>query len=673
MSDGYDYRSCPLTRPNHIRVLTINQGFASDPIECKLTTRPLTTQEPPTPTEPTPTDQVLPYEALSYHWGSGNASLKIKIYTEGFPGTFPIRSNLHAALNQLRLPDRARVLWIDAICINQDDDDERSAQVSLMADIYSKATSVCVWLGEASPDSNLALNFISRIVKLDEFDSLVADERTPQEWAALSSLMRRPWFSRRWVVQEIALATRAILYCGNAYVDWAEFADAVALFEAVESENHTISQNIMMSEMFNHIPDFLGEIKFLGATRLVDATNKLFRKDEKGQVLERLLSLETLISDLSAFQVSRPHDIIYATLNLAKGNLAKGMRLSPVTSNREALFGTPSQVTTESQKQSEHQQKLTKRAARRFKQVVEVSRFTVDYKQPFFDVCKEFLQFTIQSGGSLDILCRPWVPEDSISDVERPSWLPTTSRSAWGVRPDGNYVRANADTLVGPPGSGKRNYNASGSYKVRDSWRFGEGPKARSMYVKGFVIDTIKTKKAYAADGIILNEWLTHGGWTDRSARPPDKFWRTLVADRGPNGLNPPSFYPRAFKAALNQSVKGGHISTSTLVHHGKSTIVAKFLRRVQEVIWMRRLIITQHEALGLAPEESKKRDLICILYGCSVPVVLRKIVDPVSNEEYYIFIGECYVHGIMDSEAFELARSRSGNTKITTEDFELR
>ena len=193
MSDGYDYRSCPLTKPNDIRLLTINQGFANDLIECMLTTYPLPTQG-----TSTPTSQIPPYEALSYYWGSGNASLKIKIYTPGFPETLLVRSNLHAALNQLRLPDRPRELWIDAVCINQDDDDERSAQVSLMADIYKKATSVCVWLGEASPDSNLALDFISRIVKLDEFDRLVADEKTPQEWAALSSLMRRPW-SRRTV------------------------------------------------------------------------------------------------------------------------------------------------------------------------------------------------------------------------------------------------------------------------------------------------------------------------------------------------------------------------------------------------------------------------------------------------------------------------------------------
>ena len=661
MNDDYTYKSCPLTKPKHIRVLTVRQGFTGDTIECTLTPRPLTNSE-------SPIDQFLPYEALSYHWGSGEASFKVKIYTEGFPGFFRVRPNLHAALNQLRLPDRPRRLWIDAICINQDDSDEKNAQVSLMADVYSKAQSVCVWLGEASPDSNLALNFISRIVNLDDFDRLVADRRTPQEWAALSSLMRRAWFSRRWVVQEIALAARATLYCGEAYVDWSDFADAVSLFEAVESESHMISKSIMMSDLFDHIPDFLGEIKFLGATRLVDATSNLFRKSKNGQVLERLLSLEALISNLSAFQASRPHDIIYAVLNLAKG-----MRTSAATSNKETLVETQSQVTTEPTIQTLHEQKLKKLATRKFKQAVEENRFVIDYKKPFFDVCKEFLRFTIKGDGFLDIICRPWVPEDGIAEADRPSWLLTTSKTAWGMRPDGNYSRANADTLVGPPGLGKRNYNASGAFKVTDNWKFGEGLKVSSMYVEGFVIDSIKKKKPYAADGIILNEWLSAGGWTDMSALPPDEFWRTLVADRGPNGVNPPTFYPRACKAALNQSVKGGHISTSTLVHNGKSTIVAKFLRRVQEVIWMRRLIITEHDLLGLAPEMSKKNDLICVLYGCSVPVALRKMVDPVTDEEYFTFIGECYVHGIMDGESFDLARSRSDNGLITKKVFELR
>lgn len=529
MSDDYSYRSCPLTEPKHIRVLTVRQGFTGDTIECTLTPRPLTSPE-----SSSPVHQVLPYEAISYHWGSGEASFKVKIYTEGFPGFFKVQPNLHAALNQLRLSDRPRRLWIDAICINQDDNDEKNAQVSLMADVYSKAQSVCVWLGEASSDSNLALNFISRVVNLDDFDRLVADRRTPQEWAALSSLMRRAWFSRRWVVQEIALAARATLYCGDAYVDWSDFADAVSLFEAVESESHVISKSIMKSDLFDHIPDFLGEIKFLGATRLVDATSNLFRKSKNGQVLERLLSLEALISNLSAFQASRPHDIIYAVLNLAKN-----MRTSAATSSKETLVETQSHVTTEPSIQALHEQKLKKLATKKFKQVVEENRFVIDYEKPFFDVCKEFLRFTIKGDGFLDIICRPWVPEDGIAEADRPSWLLTTSKTAWGMRPDGNYSRANADTLVGPPGLGKRNYNASGSFKVTDNWKFGEGLKVSSMYVEGFVIDIIKKKKPYAADGIILNEWLSAGGWTDMSALPPDEFWRTLVADRGPSGVNP--------------------------------------------------------------------------------------------------------------------------------------
>ena len=653
----YSHENCPL-KLDDIRILTIRPGDYDDVIKCTLTSRPLET----------PFSEALPYEALSYHWAVGESWCKIKIYTSGgFPADFRIKPNLFEALKQLRLPDRSRRLWVDAICINQDDPYEKNIQVSLMARVFSGAAHVCVWLGAESADSHLALNFIARILNLDDFDRLVADPRTPQEWDALSSLMRRAWFNRRWVVQEIALAARATLYCGNAHVDWWDFAEAVSLFEAVESESYAISKSIMIPDLFDQIPAFLCNINYLGATRLVKATRNLFRKSGQGQI-QKLLSLEALISILSDFQTSQPHDTIYAVLSLARG-----LHISTPTINVKTLQTIPALVPHGSTDlQDLPSRKLAALVVSKFQETVQKNTFQINYNKPFFNVCKEFLRFTIQGERFLDILCRPWVPEDGIPEAERPSWLLTTSQTAWGMRPDGNYSRASADTLVGLPGLGKRNYSASGSFKVTDKWKFGEGLKVASMYVEGFVIDSIKTKKPYAADGIILNEWLSAGGWTDMSALPPDQFWRTLVADRGPNGVNPPAFYPRACKAALNQSVKGGHISTSTLLHNGKSTVVAKFLRRVQEVIWMRRLIITKHDFLGLAPEMLKKRDLICILYGCSVPVVLRRMVDPVTDEEYFTFIGECYVHGIMDGEAFALARSR-GDNEITRKVFELR
>jgi hypothetical protein len=76
---------------------------------------------------------------------------------------------------------------------------------------------------------------------------------------------------------------------------------------------------------------------------------------------------------------------------------------------------------------------------------------------------------------------------------------------------------------------------------------------------------------------------------------------------------------------------------------------------------------------LGLGPERLEKRDIICILYGCSVPVALRKMVDQESQETYYEFIGECYVHGIMDGEAFDLVKRRSRRDTIPKQVFELR
>ena len=69
----------------------------------------------------------------------------------------------------------------------------------------------------------------------------------------------------------------------------------------------------------------------------------------------------------------------------------------------------------------------------------------------------------------------------------------------------------------------------------------------------------------------------------------------------------------------------------------------------------------------------AKKRDLICILFGCSVPIVLRQQKDAGTGEEYFQLIGECYIHGIMEGEALELARRRSGDDTIPKREFELR
>jgi hypothetical protein len=100
----------------------------------------------------------------------------------------------------------------------------------------------------------------------------------------------------------------------------------------------------------------------------------------------------------------------------------------------------------------------------------------------------------------------------------------------------------------------------------------------------------------------------------------------------------------------------------------GDLRIVVSFLRRVQSVIWNRKFFVSKaNRWIGLAPTDARVGDLICILYGCSVPVILRP--QTVDGRDVWILIGECYVHGLMDGEAME----RTNVTGFESEEFELR
>ena len=120
-------------------------------------------------------------------------------------------------------------------------------------------------------------------------------------------------------------------------------------------------------------------------------------------------------------------------------------------------------------------------------------------------------------------------------------------------------------------------------------------------------------------------KWLVPGGWHNKSEPPPEEFWCTLVADRGSNGRNAPAYFARACHESFKRTISGEPLNTKQLIDEGRCTIVAEFLRRVQAVIWNRLLMLTEKGRLGLVHETAKEENLVCILCGCSVPVVLRK------------------------------------------------
>lgn len=150
------------------------------------------------------------YEALSYVWGSTVEGSGPSIAVNDHE--FAVTPNLYAALLHLRDAFVERVLWIDALCINQNDDIEKGYQVQSMARIYAKANRVIVWLGEATADSGSALRRLleaaDTLSQEQQLHEITFDEvQQPQETAfegreqrsPVLGLLARPWFRRIWV------------------------------------------------------------------------------------------------------------------------------------------------------------------------------------------------------------------------------------------------------------------------------------------------------------------------------------------------------------------------------------------------------------------------------------------------------------------------------------------
>lgn len=176
------------------------------------------------------------YEALSYTWGSPDMTENIVI--NGLP--FEIRANLASALRQLRVKGHGRqdtrYLWVDAVCINQDDIAERNLQVRKMKMIYERAEQVLAWIGAADEYSDQAIDLLHHATDFLTPDDYLArymyfqpDET--ENWEkrrtirGLARLLDRPYWRRVWVRQEIAVAKEIIVLCGDRRLTWATFVD----------------------------------------------------------------------------------------------------------------------------------------------------------------------------------------------------------------------------------------------------------------------------------------------------------------------------------------------------------------------------------------------------------------------------------------------------------------
>ncbi|EEU45330.1 uncharacterized protein NECHADRAFT_80908 [Fusarium vanettenii 77-13-4] len=193
-----------------IRILEVQPGSSGSQIHCKFHVATLDELE-------------QPYETLSYTWGDENEATKVTVWLEKTP--VPVARNLFDALQRLRMTHEPRYLWVDALCINQGDDVEKTWQVSMMHRVYSQCHQCAIWLG--------ALGDVDVFHARAAVDTLCwfagsrgkpdwMDDDSAREYAAkaLKILINLPWWSRIWTVQEAILPSSATVYWGPCEISW---------------------------------------------------------------------------------------------------------------------------------------------------------------------------------------------------------------------------------------------------------------------------------------------------------------------------------------------------------------------------------------------------------------------------------------------------------------------
>ncbi|KAI4947701.1 hypothetical protein J4E91_006523 [Alternaria rosae] len=184
--------------------------------------------------------QDLDYDAISYVWGSAPATETVLYNGKPLIITPTALEMLHY-LHGYQRNTKKRRIWIDAICINQDDKKEKSNQISLMRDIYAWTTTVIVWMGPSTLETDVFFAGFPDVKKKSKewiaHYTIDPNCRDPVKeellcdayvfFEGLSQLLSGEWFRRLWTYQEIILPPRATLLCGGSWADFDEFVDFV--------------------------------------------------------------------------------------------------------------------------------------------------------------------------------------------------------------------------------------------------------------------------------------------------------------------------------------------------------------------------------------------------------------------------------------------------------------
>ncbi|KAH8891716.1 HET-domain-containing protein, partial [Thozetella sp. PMI_491] len=315
--NNFEYQPIDLSS-DAIRLVRLKKGLDTSPIECELVEAYLHAIDG------------IPYNALSYVWGDGSCPVEVTVDGQ----TTLIRNNLYTALHCLRSAREDKLLWVDALSIDQANDQEKTHQVGQMRLVYENAESVLIWLGAGgreADDIGLAMELAARLDKKAmrrgsskawelEWPILLqqiggAESKVYQrQCQTFTNLLERPWFRRVWIIQEAASARSATVLCG-----W-----------------HSVP-----ARTFARLPSLMGLSKGPDVTHYQPVLDMMLaRNHSRSDARSTTSSIATLLKEFRASEATDPRDKVYALLGIASDARDSSLRPDYGLSETQAVRNT---------------------------------------------------------------------------------------------------------------------------------------------------------------------------------------------------------------------------------------------------------------------------------------------------------------------------------------------
>lgn len=600
---AYFFRYVPLPdNRQYFRILELLPGTIQEPLRCRLRIEKLCT--PPH------------YEAISYVWRvSNDGDDYATIQCDGQIEPLVISTNLEHALKSVRYPGTTRLLWADAVCINQRDLTEKTEQVQHMGTIFASASQVIAWLGHASSNYTSLFRFLGEVAarcpapkpygapdhNFQDLDDLLASAQ-PEEWAMLENLYKTKLFSRIWIVQELNLALSGFLLNAECRLQLSIFKTALFWINKrrpVKVERFKIPWGLLDPYLY------LNFVHNDPARPSITDSNVC---DPARYVLRSVRNCACTV----------PHDRIYALLG--HDSLKSWVEDVPGRTKIPINYTTPC---------SEIYLAVASRLLEEPKPLLTLS--LVDHK---------------------DI---SWPDEDSKTGC--PSWVPN-----WEVPgrtfflPNEFRTRYQASTHKSPSFrvSG-RNLEIQGCGVDKIIWR---SPNIDSSNFRAGLAGLA----GKAVDNVILHIWRNLEDNVRCSHQEVGQQYLLkrlcFTLNAGNRILSQETYKDEVTTdqrnadclAALRQlGVKVECLDSSAQDGLGDCD---RFLATTEDLCKDRCFFVTKNGYTGLGPRITVVGDEVCLLYGAQVPFVLH----PLHSEASYRLSGECYVHGIMDGQAISNA-----------------